>query len=436
MVDHAQLAAALRRLDAREYEVLHLSLRRRVPDAALGEVLGGDAQDVARRRAAAIDRLADDLKVQRGEDLGHILKALLEQETWDAVDAADAETAAQAPPGSPPETEGLEPEVTKAEGEPEAEPEPKAEPEPEAEPAAASPETAVVEPPPGNGTGSGEPVVETPARPDEEELPRDRPQAATWVLAGTLGAAALIAAAGFAGATLFGKDDSPRRGEGASEERHFSARGIGPPAAPFPSEPRSACYPTAYIRRPVTLYRKPRRRRELRIAARTEWKSPRVLSVVKQDGKWLAVQAAELGNGQVGWMKRSKARVDCVRWSLKVDLSRRALFVRRDGETVRRMTVAVGAPRHPTPKGRFAVTDRLDVVDRGSPYGCCVLALTGHQRKLPPGWPGGDRLAIHATSDTGTIGKAVSLGCMRTVSSQARWLIESVPLGTPVFIRA
>jgi lipoprotein-anchoring transpeptidase ErfK/SrfK len=110
--------------------------------------------------------------------------------------------------------------------------------------------------------------------------------------------------------------------------------------------------------------------------------------------------------------------------------------VHKDGHTVRRVTIAVGGPGHPTPTGRFAVTDRLSVLDKGSPYGCCVLALTGHQTRLPPGWPGGDRLAIHATTDTASIGKAVSLGCMRAPSSQARWLIESVPLGTPVFIRS
>src|SRR3954451_18464070 len=104
MIDHEQLAEALQRLDAREREVLHLSLRRRVPDASLGEVLGCDAQDVARRRAAAIDRLGEDLTVQRGEDLGHMLRALLEQETWDAVDAADAKAEAQA---APPEPEGV-----------------------------------------------------------------------------------------------------------------------------------------------------------------------------------------------------------------------------------------------------------------------------------------------------------------------------------------
>jgi hypothetical protein len=82
------------------------------------------------------------------------------------------------------------------------------------------------------------------------------------------------------------------------------------------------------------------------------------------------------------------------------------------------------------------VTDRLRVTGSNSPYGCCVLALTGHQTDLPEYWPGGDRLAIHATDDESTIGKPVSLGCMRAKARQARWLIDNVPLGTPVFVRA
>jgi hypothetical protein len=62
------------------------------------------------------------------------------------------------------------------------------------------------------------------------------------------------------------------------------------------------------------------------------------------------------------------------------------------------------------------------------------VALTGHQNQLPDGWPGGDRLAIHATNDVRGLGEAVSLGCMRTDAEDARWLMDSVPLGTPVFI--
>jgi len=102
---------------------------------------------------------------------------------------------------------------------------------------------------------------------------------------------------------------------------------------------------------------------------------------------------------------------------------------------VRRFRVGVGRPGHKTPTGRFAVTDRLRVADASSPYGCCILALTGHQTKLPPGWPGGDRLAVHATADLSGLGRAVSLGCMRSDPKDARWLIKKAPLGAPVFIR-
>ena len=70
------------------------------------------------------------------------------------------------------------------------------------------------------------------------------------------------------------------------------------------------------------------------------------------------------------------------------------------------MSVAIGRPGSETPTGRFAVTDKLNGASFGSYYGCCVLALNGHQPKLPAGWSGGDRLAIHGTNSPGTIGNA------------------------------
>ena len=95
---------------------------------------------------------------------------------------------------------------------------------------------------------------------------------------------------------------------------------------------------------------------------------------------------------------------------------------------------AIGSPGHTTPLGRFSVTDKLNVTDDDSPYGCCVLALTGHQTRLPQGWPGGDRLAVHATRDLSGLGKRVSLGCMRTDPRDTKWMMKRVPLGTPVFV--
>jgi lipoprotein-anchoring transpeptidase ErfK/SrfK len=122
--------------------------------------------------------------------------------------------------------------------------------------------------------------------------------------------------------------------------------------------------------------------------------------------------------------------------SIHIDRSRRRLTVRRAGRVVRRLPIAVGRPGTPTPLGRFAVTDRLHTGRDDSPYGCCALALTGHQTKLLPGWPGGDRLAIHATPQPETIGTAASLGCMRASERDLRALFKTVPPGAPVFIRA
>jgi hypothetical protein len=81
------------------------------------------------------------------------------------------------------------------------------------------------------------------------------------------------------------------------------------------------------------------------------------------------------------------------------------------------------------------VTDKLHGATYGSYYGCCILALNGHQTNLPPGWTGGNRLAIHGTNAPGTIGTAASAGCLRAADADLRVLMRRVPLGTPVFIR-
>ena len=81
------------------------------------------------------------------------------------------------------------------------------------------------------------------------------------------------------------------------------------------------------------------------------------------------------------------------------------------------------------------MTDKLSGSRFGPYYGCCILALSGHQTHLPAGWPGGDRLAIHGTDSPATIGTAASAGCLRAADADLQALMRRVPLGTPVFIR-
>jgi L,D-transpeptidase-like protein len=464
-----QLAEALDRIHPRDRELLSLSLRRRVPDEALGRLYECSPSEVARRRARAIEGLADEMDLQRGEDLGAVLQALLDPTTWvqttvgEEFAAGGGRSRLAAVPIPEPEEEPAPPTLT-----PVPEPEPAAEPDEaaaEAEPAPAVPSPASREPAPkpaaepaaawaeaaaaastaaaaARPAPAEEPELDPVARmvaDREREVPAPSHRAVPIALIG-LGVAALVGAAGVIGATQFGDKQTmiPRGSDGGGGgTQQFVPQKSGPLAAPFPTEPdKTHCYTTATIHQPATLYSEPGGDKRLRIGTKTEWGSERVLGVVSQRGDWLGVEASELKNGEVAYIERDKVTLDCVRWSIHADVSKRSVIVQHDGKTVKTVHVAVGRPGNATPKGRFSVTDRLQVKGGDPTYGCCVLALTGHQTHLPPYWPGGDRLAIHATNDESSIGKAVSLGCMRAKAAEAHWLIDHIPLGTPVFIHA
>jgi lipoprotein-anchoring transpeptidase ErfK/SrfK len=173
-----------------------------------------------------------------------------------------------------------------------------------------------------------------------------------------------------------------------------------------------------------------------RIRPRTEFGSPTVLGVLARRGEWLKVAAAQLPNDQRAWIRAQDTDLDGTDYDIRVDRSAHRAALRRDGKVLLRFPVAVGRPGNVTPLGRYAVTDKLRPVEATSPYGCCALALTGHQTRLEPGWPGGDRLAIHGTPATWSIGQAVSLGCMRAPAKALHTLMRRVPLGAPVVVRA
>ena len=192
---------------------------------------------------------------------------------------------------------------------------------------------------------------------------------------------------------------------------------------------------TAELRRASTLRARPGGRALAGIRARTEFGSSRVLGVLGRRGAWLEVQAPQLPNGRTGWIPAAAAELGSTDVSIVVDRSRRRLWLRDGRRVLARFPVAVGRPGNATPLGRYAVTDRLRTTRSDSPYGCCAIALTGHQVHLPPGWPGGDRLAIHGTPQTSSIGQAASLGCLRARDPDVRWLVRRMYLGSIVVIR-
>jgi lipoprotein-anchoring transpeptidase ErfK/SrfK len=174
-----------------------------------------------------------------------------------------------------------------------------------------------------------------------------------------------------------------------------------------------------------------------RVGATTQFGSPTVLAVAKERGGWLGVTSTNLPNGKLGWLKRGNGSFH-PRWTpiaITISLSRRRLTLTRRGHVLRRATVGIGRAGSPTPTGRFAITDKLPGSRFGAYYGCCILALSGHQTNTPAGWRGGDRLAIHGTNDPSSIGVPSSAGCLHARRRDLDALMRRVPLGTPVLIR-
>jgi hypothetical protein len=195
--------------------------------------------------------------------------------------------------------------------------------------------------------------------------------------------------------------------------------------------------PTALAARPlhgaVVLHARPGGRALVRVGSRGPLGGPLVLGVVAVRGRWVEVTAEALPNGRFGWVEFGRdVSVQSVRWTLRASLSQRRLSVLRDGRLMRTIPVAIGAPSSPTPVGRFAVAEKV-MGPFGPAYGCCILALTARQPRLPAGWNRSITyyVAIHAGSGQGA---AVSAGCLHATEADVRYLMRTVPLGTPVQI--
>jgi hypothetical protein len=192
---------------------------------------------------------------------------------------------------------------------------------------------------------------------------------------------------------------------------------------------------SARIERPtgVPVYDAPSGHRLGLLPMRTGWGSRRVMPVARNEGPWLRV-IADVPGGGPAWvlMSGNDLSLHPRRYALVAHRSLGTVTVLDRGRAERTVQAVFGASDSPTPLGRFAVTDRLSGAGFGGAYGCCILALSGHQTRLPPGWTGGDTLAIHAPSGPAPRPTA---GCIVASDADLRYLMRRAPLGTPVTIR-
>jgi lipoprotein-anchoring transpeptidase ErfK/SrfK len=205
----------------------------------------------------------------------------------------------------------------------------------------------------------------------------------------------------------------------------------GPAAAPLPAGSGAL---VAGILHPTEMRAAPAGKTIGRLSTRTNFGSPAFLWVVDHTPGWLGVISSLAGNGRVGWIPQSDASLTRVPFEVRVSLSAHRLMVLDNGRVLKQYPVAVGKPSSPTPTGRFAVTDRLLTGDPQGAYGCCILALSAMAPHAIADWSGGNRVAIHSTPETASIGNSVTHGCVRVDLADGRWLLNHVPLGTPTLI--
>ena len=226
-------------------------------------------------------------------------------------------------------------------------------------------------------------------------------------------------------------------GCGGGEEKPGAVETSATPAvkAAAPKRDLPFAHLGAQIERRTVLRAAPGGERVTRLGPKSRWGGPAILAVTERRPGWVGVLHHDLANGKTGWLPADAVKVMREPWSLEVDLSARRGLVRLHGEVVDRFDVAIGRPEAPTPTGTFGVTDRL-TTKPGSPYGCCILALSGTQPKPPPGWPGGNRIAIHGTTKEDSIGTPASAGCLRMRDREIRKLMRRIPVGARVEIKA
>lgn len=108
-------------------------------------------------------------------------------------------------------------------------------------------------------------------------------------------------------------------------------------------------------------------------------------------------------------------------YSIEVDTRKRILKLFKNGVLIKQYSVAVGKPSTPTPLGHWVITMK----------GLWGSQFGGHFMRLNIPW---GIYGIHGTDLPWSIAQAVSHGCIRMFSNDAKELYNMIPIGTPVHI--
>lgn len=155
---------------------------------------------------------------------------------------------------------------------------------------------------------------------------------------------------------------------------------------------------------------------------------------VSDDGRFGQVTVPWRSSPRSGWVDISALAQTSTIISVRADLSARQLEVWRGCRVILRAPMTIGSSQSPSPAGRFWVTDPIAVPSSQPQFGSYAFGLSAVQPNPPPGWTGGNQMAIHGTNNPSSIGKAASAGCLRVSEATLARLQTLLVRGTPVTI--
>ena len=189
----------------------------------------------------------------------------------------------------------------------------------------------------------------------------------------------------------------------------------------------------ATLRGPVPGYSGPAAVGPSRVVAPT-WGAAVTLPVVARRRHWLEVRVIGHPNGQMVWVPAAAVSLTRTPYYVMVDLSRRHLFLFREGKLRLYAPAGLGALQTPTPVGRYFVAFFTGSPNPG--YGPFVIVTSGLASTVTD-WEEDGTPVISVNGPLGTAaliathGAAVSQGSVRLLDNDLQRL-RSVPGGTPI----
>jgi lipoprotein-anchoring transpeptidase ErfK/SrfK len=135
-----------------------------------------------------------------------------------------------------------------------------------------------------------------------------------------------------------------------------------------------------------------------------------------------------------GWISAANTRSSATDWHLVVNRRARSVSVYRNGHKLRSYKAIVGKGSTPTPSGEFFVEEnvRLPGNRPGAPF---ALATSARSKVFQEFEGGPGQIALHGLSNVGgSLGTAVSHGCVRLANRSISWLAARIKPGDPVTI--